>query len=879
MKIVEDNQGSVIKRFLFSRFFGELYYFFALHIYAILSIFGAALSIAILLFFAELFFPDALHIFNYSMTDKVFSELVKDHKNHAAIAFMDTKKGLIEQIKEENPSRWSEIQQELADCYVSTGDYPKALEQYGLVREWFDKMIVKEAPKDLAPEETQRFKNIINICFLQKEFHIYLKMGDIANVRRHYGMMKRLHESTDWNNFDNLLGDEGAEKLNDVLDGRSFEDGFKFELIQGKYLTNPDEAIAEMEDYAIESVNSNKLNQLYKLKLFNELIRMLIEQGHRIAARRYLEIALQIADTLEFNPIIYSRLGDLSEYCYQLNDVADGRRLLKKYLYYIDDTYGKKDIEYARAHAMEFKYLEAENDWDKLTDKVIETSEAVREQIANNFTGMTSAQREYFIEQFKPLFSYTNRLMEIHPSDKLALGCFENNMFLRGLLLRSETSVANAIAAMGNKGLTEKYNRYLAASQELVFRQYVSGPGNFYAMKKLESEIASLETEIANASRDFRRENETANLSISQLKKNLDRNDVAMQIVEGDKSVFALILDKSGTVSYKPIASKERLAQIAQVRGGIYVDREAVNKMFGSIIPAISDKNIFLTTSGIFNQISISALPVDAEGRIFADIAKIHVIGSPTEIPAIKSQDRLNLVAKNSILWGGVEYGPAGSVSAEISETRGIMRGDILGRLPNSFKEVKDIAQLLSDHGNHPAVISGPSATEKSFTSRTGKKDYILHISTHGFFHDSGTFTNPMQNSGLLFANSQKYWMSDSLVSSINDTDGILRADEIAKLDLTGCRLVVLSACQTGLGEYNSEGVYGLQRAFKLAGAQSILMSLWSVDDRATSELMTEFYKGLIAGKEPDESLVSAQRILRSKGYSPDKWAAFILLN
>ena len=136
-----------------------------------------------------------------------------------------------------------------------------------------------------------------------------------------------------------------------------------------------------------------------------------------------------------------------------------------------------------------------------------------------------------------------------------------------------------------------------------------------------------------------------------------------------------------------------------------------------------------------------------------------------------------------------------------------------------------------------------------------------------------------MQNSGLLFANSQKFWSNDRLASSINDTDGILRADEITKLDLSGCRLVVLSACQTGLGEYNSEGVYGLQRAFKLAGVQSILMSLWSVDDKATAELMTEFYRSLITGQEPDEALVIAQRALREKGYSPDKWAAFVLLN
>lgn len=874
MKIVEDNQRSVKKKLLFSRFFGELYYFFALHLYAIFTILGCAISIAILLFIAELIFPKAVHIFNYSMTDKVFTELVNDRKYHAAIAFMDTKKDLIENSKEPYAFR-----QELSDCYIHTGDYPKALEQYRLLRKWFEEKVVSDAPKDWTPAQIKQFKNFINICYLQEEFRIYLKMGDIASVKRHYGQMKKLHETTDWEHLLDFFDEEEREKLSGVLGGRNFEDGFKYELIQGNYLSNPNEAITELEDYAIEVANSDKFNQLYKLKLFNELIRMLIEQDQRIAARHYLEIALQIADTLEYNSIIYSRLGDLSEYCYQLNDVEDGRRLLKKYLYHINDTYDKSDIEYAVAHAMEFKYLESDKDWDTLTERVVDASKALREQITNNFTGMTSAQREYFIEQFKPLFSYTNRLIELHSSDKLAVACFENNMFLRGLLLRSETSVANAIAAMGNKELTEKYNRYVQASQELVSRQYVSGPGNYYAKKKLESEIATLESEIANASRDFRRENESSNFSIAQLKKTLDKDDIAMQIVEGDNTMFALIIDKSGKVAYKPIGTKDHLVSLTRKSGAIYVDQDAVNGLFGSIIPTIAGKNVYLTTSGIFNQISFNALPADANGHIFADMIKIHVIGSPTDIPSIKAADKINLTAKNSILWGGVDYGASDSIHSDVSETRGILRGDVLGRLPNSLTEVNQIAQLMRMNGNKPTIISGKAATEKSFTSRTGKKDHILHISTHGFFHDSGSFINPMQNSGLLFANSQKYWMSDSLASSINDADGILRADEIANLDLNGCRLVVLSACQTGLGEYNSEGVYGLQRAFKLAGAQNILMSLWSVDDKATAELMTEFYRGLIAGQEPDDALVAAQRALRAKGYSPDKWAAFVLLN
>lgn len=835
---------------------------------------GATLGIAILLFVAELIFPEAVHFFNYSMTDKVFTELVNDHKYHAAIAFMDTKKDLIDNSKEPYKFR-----QDLAACYVHTGDYPKALEQYRILRKWYDQKIVKEAPKDWTPAQIKQFKDFINICILKEEYNIYLKMGDIANVRKYYGMMKSLHESTDWDNFGDFLDEDAEEKLSGLLKEINIEDGFRLELIQGKYLTNPDEAIVEMENYTMRVVNSDKSFPEYKLRLFNELIRMLLEQDQRIEARRYLEPALRIVDTLEYNSVIFAHLGELSEYCYRLNDIEDGRRLLKKYLYHIDDTYDKKDIEYAVAHSKEFKYLESDKKWEKLTGQVVAASAALREQIAKNFTGMTSAQREYFIEQFKPLFSYANMLMEKHPSEELAVACFENNMFLRGLLLRSETSVANAIAAMRNQELSDKYARYVEASRELVARQYISGPGNYYAKKKLESEIASLEDAIANASMDFRRENETSNLSVSQLRRSLDKDDVVIQIVEGDKTMFALLMDKSGTVTYKPICTKECLRRLTKTPGAIYVDTESVAQLFCSITPIIKGKEVYLTSSGLFNQISFNALPVTQNGHILSDLAKIHIVGSPTDIPTVKATKKISLKNKNIVLWGGVDYGSTATAFSNVSQTRGILRGNVLGRLPNSLDEVNKIADLLNRSGNITTVIHGGSATEESFTSRNGKRDYILHVSTHGFFHDSGTFTNPMQNSGLLFAGSQKFWSNENLANSINDADGILRADEIAKLDLSGCRLVVLSACQTGLGEYNSEGVYGLQRAFKLAGVQSILMSLWSVDDRATSELMTEFYKSLIAGKEPDEALVSAQRVLRAKGYSPDKWAAFVLLN
>jgi CHAT domain-containing protein len=136
-----------------------------------------------------------------------------------------------------------------------------------------------------------------------------------------------------------------------------------------------------------------------------------------------------------------------------------------------------------------------------------------------------------------------------------------------------------------------------------------------------------------------------------------------------------------------------------------------------------------------------------------------------------------------------------------------------------------------------------------------------------------------MYNCGLFFAGSNQYWINDSIPADIR-TDGILRAAEIATMDFTNCELVVLSACETGLG-YNdtSEGVYGLQRAFRLAGDNKILMSLWKVGDEPTSLLMQEFYKSLLEGNSPNHALSVAKSFVRKSYKSPKDWGGFVILN
>jgi CHAT domain-containing protein len=192
-------------------------------------------------------------------------------------------------------------------------------------------------------------------------------------------------------------------------------------------------------------------------------------------------------------------------------------------------------------------------------------------------------------------------------------------------------------------------------------------------------------------------------------------------------------------------------------------------------------------------------------------------------------------------------------------------------------------------------VYSGAKGNEESFKALNGKKYSILHLATHGFFiediekkHDERellqrvgggqkAFENPLLRSGLILSGGNLAWTNNTVADV---EDGILFADEVARLNLLGTELVVLSACETALGEVNnSEGVFGLQRAFKLAGVETLIMSLWQVDDQATMLLMEQFYQNWLSGKSKQEAMKEARKSLRAEYESPFYWAAFVLMD
>lgn len=213
--------------------------------------------------------------------------------------------------------------------------------------------------------------------------------------------------------------------------------------------------------------------------------------------------------------------------------------------------------------------------------------------------------------------------------------------------------------------------------------------------------------------------------------------------------------------------------------------------------------------------------------------------------------------------------------------------GDLkLPNLPGSEREVKAVAQKLSAQNWNTLVLTGINASED--TLRKIKSPKVLHLATHGYFMNQDTRTdavgfaaaradkNPALRS-MLFLKGAENTLEGEFIGR---NDGILTAYEAAVLPLEGTELVVLSACNTGLGQIqNGEGVYGLQRAFRIAGAQSLIMSLWEVEDAATVLLMTSFYDNWTSGMSKTAAFRKAQLTLKAKYPQPFYWGSFILVN
>ena len=279
------------------------------------------------------------------------------------------------------------------------------------------------------------------------------------------------------------------------------------------------------------------------------------------------------------------------------------------------------------------------------------------------------------------------------------------------------------------------------------------------------------------------------------------------------------------------------------------------------------------------------------DGRYLNEKYDVRILSSTGNI--CNRKDAFDI--KSAALFGGINY--SNENSGTKSTFRDIIYEEIndstrsgLGYLPASKQEVENIKACLSGRDVAIDLYIGNDASESSFCRMDSKSPSLIHVATHAFylvgfnkymdyFHKLVPYSYKdisMLLTGLLFSGANNSLRDEE--SNPQLYDGVLTAEEISLLDLSNTDLVVLSACNSSLGQAFQEGFGGLVKAFKMAGVSHLLVSLWPVSDEATSVIMTNFYKCLVNGIEMHEALLKAQQETAKLYPDPYYWAGFILL-
>lgn len=619
---------------------------------------------------------------------------------------------------------------------------------------------------------------------------------------------------------------------------------------------------------------------------------------------------LRYIEMMKILPVIYGKAGNLTSAL----EIAEKRYSLLKGL--VDDN-----------HIMILKALDDlselyfyANDTIMLYSLVIEESQKYRNLVLSDFPNYTSVERENFVIEMSRFFDWLFPLVCYYKQQPSLSSEMYNALLLRkGILLNSEIELDKIIRESGDSTLISNYNN-LIVNKNILNRQYQLPVGQrIFDIDSLRRAVNEKEDYLVSASKEYGDYTKRFRTNWKNIRDKLKDGELSVEFVEfydtcaiQNRIYYALVINKySDSPELVPLCMEQQIHEVMKGDnpGGLY------KLIWNPILQKSKNVNtLFFSPAGILNNIGIEYVNINEHENI-SDKYAIYRLSSTREI--IENQES---ACKSAALYGGLDYSVdtdvllTQKVKSEIEMNSSVMYRGLSDSLAvrNSFEplyntktEIAEIDKALKKGNVAVSMYSDTFGTEESFKALSGKGMNLIHLATHGMYIGASEAESKKRETNLSFIQlddneggqiqEDKSLSRSFLVLSGGDMlpshkevpdnleDGILTASEISRLDLRGLDLVVLSACQTALGDVDNEGVYGLQRGFKKAGANTILMSLDKVDDEATKILMVEFYRNLVNGKTKYQSLKDAQHYLRKvengKYDAPKYWASFIMLD
>lgn len=637
------------------------------------------------------------------------------------------------------------------------------------------------------------------------------------------------------------------------------------------------------------------------------------------------EALIQVKDIREkvfgkYHPDYALACNNLAAFYFKTGRKEQADLLLQEAITIFKKVFGHRHPQYITAAINMAVQNEAHGYPERALTFLREAADALLYHVRNNFAYLSEKQRETFYQQlsfhFESFYSFVLRHYQRIPG--LLEWAFQNNMATKGMLLKSYQSLEKRITKSNDTSLIELYRSWLQAKRRLTYAETLTSEKQQEKpdIDQLEQQVSRLEKELALRSGAFRDATESSAVTAATVSEKLKPGEALVDLVRiryheplngfRDSVLYlAFILKpefKEPKIIVLPEGKKMERQGLTFYRDGIvktvtsgrkdYRSYSAFWKPMAEVVAG--SQTVYVVPDGLYHQINIETLFNPETEKFVIDEVDIRLLGNAADLMAFRSKTTTPQKAFRNYhvhLFGYPDYsgreanGSArdsfGEAEKKVSRFWDETTGTITV-LNGTLTEVNKIAALVKATGAQVKVYTGASASEENLKQLTDAD--VLHIATHGFFWPVDEVTdnlrnmriiqNPLLRSGLVLANAEA-GLKGLLT---NNEDGILYAAEVSTLSLENTTLVILSACETGLGEImNGEGVYGLQRSFYQAGARALLMSLWPVADEATMELMITFYQAFSAGKSKHDALREAKNLIRKKYHHPFYWGAFVL--
>jgi tetratricopeptide (TPR) repeat protein len=674
--------------------------------------------------------------------------------------------------------------------------------------------------------------------------------------------------------------------------------------LQGK----PEEAGPMLEEALAVDKKIYGVNHPQYLITLRNLAALYQKNGKLEGARILLEQALVATKNIfgENHQEYASTLSNLASLYQDLKKMPEAEKAWLQSVKIRKQIFGDRHPDYARSlyglsnvYFAQGKLNEARSNYSIVVSQYLK-------QIHEYFPSLSEKEKGAFYQKIKPVFdTYQDFCMQYHkanPADVVILKDLYNiQLSTKAILLNTTNKVRQNILSSGDTALVHLFRSWLAEKEKIV-RYYSLSEGerkDFGDIAIVNQRANDIEKELSLKSTLFKTEFVQEQPTSTKISSLLNEGEVALEIIRIERKFVAdsvyyvglLLKNKSDvpTVVIWPYGKKLENRLFRFHRNAIkfhFPDTISYTNYWKPMSSQLAGTDrVFISADGIFNKINFNILQNVHTGRSVLEDFTIHLLSNTKEL--------IDRNANHSIADGSIHlYGFAdfhlklGQNHVAHHSTKNLTRAfgfnDEIPVLPATDKEIREIGELFSSN-QHP-ILTFKLAEASEYNLKQTPKVKVLHIATHGFFmndievtdaESEEFFSNPLLRSGILLSGAGV----DKSEVDLKGEDGILTAYEAMNLDLSETELVVLSACETALGELrNGEGVYGLQRSFIVAGASAVMMSLWQVDDVATQELMVAFYQHWLNGDSKHEAFRKAQLQIKQKYESPFYWGAFILV-